>query len=193
MEGIQCKSVPYDKYAKITKEIQTKLCFGEAESCIESMVNQQGGGEEDSAEPAAVGGEENIAKEETKPEEGEEPAAASFLQLQLKARAKQAAPTKDAAASEEVKEEEKKEEEESDAKGDEYKGLDWFINRVQSCFFRQLSALRKHGPISDMFVTRENVANVFMLKMGYQSVKLTEHSPENTLWFCRYCGGGMGV
>lgn len=29
--------------------------------------------------------------------------------------------------------------------------------------------------------------------MGYQAVKLTESTPENTLWYCRYCGGGMAV
>lgn len=29
--------------------------------------------------------------------------------------------------------------------------------------------------------------------MGYQAVKITEETPENTLWYCRYCGGGMAV
>jgi len=29
--------------------------------------------------------------------------------------------------------------------------------------------------------------------MGYQVVKLTETTAENTLWYCRYCGGGMAV
>lgn len=24
-------------------------------------------------------------------------------------------------------------------------------------------------------------------------VKITEGSPENTLWYCRYCGGGLAV
>jgi len=32
-----------------------------------------------------------------------------------------------------------------------------------------------------------------MLKMGYQMVRVTEDLPENTLWYCRYCGGGMAV
>lgn len=29
--------------------------------------------------------------------------------------------------------------------------------------------------------------------MGYQSVRLTKHTPENTLWYCRFCGGGMAI
>jgi len=29
--------------------------------------------------------------------------------------------------------------------------------------------------------------------MGYQALRLTEHTSENTIWICRYCGGGMGV
>lgn len=75
----------------------------------------------------------------------------------------------------------------------EFRGLAWFINRIQSCFFRQLTALRKHGPISDLMITRDTHANVYLLKMGYQMVKITEGSPENTLWYCRYCGGGLAV
>jgi len=82
MQGIKCKDVAYEKYQKITKEIQTKLCFSEAESCIEAMVLQIGAPAEESSEPAAVGGEE------TAPEPVAEGEAGSFLQLQLKARAR---------------------------------------------------------------------------------------------------------
>jgi len=76
---------------------------------------------------------------------------------------------------------------------DTFRGVDWLVNRIQSSFFRQLSALRKNGPITDVFVTRENDENRFMLLMGYQAVRLTELHPENTIWICRMCGGSFAV
>lgn len=56
---------------------------------------------------------------------------------------------------------------------DSFKGIDWLINRIQSGFYRQLTALRKFGPISDIYITREVEENRFMLVMGYQAVHLT--------------------
>lgn len=57
----------------------------------------------------AKGYETNSGEDE---EEGED-AAASFIQLQIKAKDRATAKAKGA-----------------------FKGLDWFLNRIQSCFFR---------------------------------------------------------
>lgn len=38
METIKCKDIMYSKYTQAAKEIQTKLCFPEAESCIHALV-----------------------------------------------------------------------------------------------------------------------------------------------------------
>jgi len=58
---------------------------------------------------------------------------------------------------------------------------------------RSLSALRKHGPITDLWVSRDPKENRWLIRMGYQSLKLTEHTPENTIWICRLCFGTMSI
>jgi len=52
-------------------------------------------------------------------------------------------------------------------KGYRFEGVDWIINRIQSSFFRQLSALKKFGAITDLFITRSADENRFLMLMGY--------------------------
>lgn len=69
----------------------------------------------------------------------------------------------------------------------------YLINDLDPTFYRQIATLRKSAPYTDVFVSNTPEDNLILLEMGYQAVKLTNGNPENTIWVCRHCVGGMLV